>query len=103
MTKFNKLWEESTQEEGRIANREEKLNDDEDQALVAHAKKGTNKRKIMINLPEEIKSFKGTQDPRETSHSLHVSHVITWENLQEIVPSKQKNSRRETQSFIQCS
>ena len=40
LTKFNRLCEECVQEEGRIANREEKLNDDEDQALVAHAKKG---------------------------------------------------------------
>ena len=41
LTKFNKLWEECVQE--RIANREEKLNDNEDQALAAHAKNGRNK------------------------------------------------------------
>ena len=33
------------EEEGRIANREEKLNDNEDQALAAHAKNRRNKRK----------------------------------------------------------
>ena len=66
-------------------------------------RKDQTRERIVINPPEEIKSFKGTQDPRETSHPLNVSPVITWENLQEIVPSKQKNSRRETQSFIQCS
>ena len=43
LTKFNKLWEECVQE--RIANREEKLNDNENQALAAHAKNGRNKRK----------------------------------------------------------
>ena len=37
LTKFNRILEECVQEEGRIANKEEKLNDDEDQALVAHA------------------------------------------------------------------
>ena len=42
---FNKLWEECVQEEGRIENREEKLNEDEDQALFSHTKNGRNKRK----------------------------------------------------------
>ena len=41
MTKFSKLWEECMQEEGRIANREENLNEDEYQALEAHAKIGS--------------------------------------------------------------
>ena len=31
LTKFIKLWEECVQEEGRLENREEKLNEDEDQ------------------------------------------------------------------------
>ena len=45
LTKFTRLWEECVQEKGRIANREEKLNDDEYQALVAHEKKQSNNRK----------------------------------------------------------
>ena len=45
MPKFNRLWEECVQEEERIANKEEKLNDKEDQALATHAKKEKNKRK----------------------------------------------------------
>ena len=40
LTKFNKFWEDYVQEEGRIANREEKLNDGEYEALEAHANKG---------------------------------------------------------------
>ena len=40
ITKFSRLWEECVQDEGRIANKEEKLNDDEDQALEDHANKG---------------------------------------------------------------
>ena len=45
LTKFNKLCEECVQEEGRIINREEKLNDNEDQALTIHTKNGRFKRK----------------------------------------------------------
>ena len=45
LTKFSKLWEECVQEEGRIENREEKLNEDEDQALVSHTNNRRNKRK----------------------------------------------------------
>jgi hypothetical protein len=44
LIKFGSLWEECVQEEERIVVREEKLNDDEDQALATHAK-GAKKRK----------------------------------------------------------
>ena len=44
MTKFNRLWEECAQEEARMAAREEKLGDDEDQALAAHTRKGRGKK-----------------------------------------------------------
>jgi len=40
MTKFNTLWEECSQEEAMMARREEKLGDDEDQALKTHTRKG---------------------------------------------------------------
>ena len=40
LTKFSKLQEECPHEEGRIANREEKLNEDKDKALETHGKKG---------------------------------------------------------------
>ena len=36
LTKFSKLWEECVQEEGRIINREEKINDNEYQYLATH-------------------------------------------------------------------
>ena len=45
LTKFRKLWEECVHEQGRIENREENLNEDEDLALVSHTKNGRNKRK----------------------------------------------------------
>ena len=44
LTKFRKLWEDCVQEEERIAVKEEKLNENEDQALASHTK-GKNKRK----------------------------------------------------------
>ena len=40
LTKFSRLWEDYTQEEARLAAREEKLGDEENQALAAHARKG---------------------------------------------------------------
>ena len=45
LTKFSKPWEECVQKEGRLANREENLNEDEYQALVVHTNNGINKRK----------------------------------------------------------
>ena len=45
LTKFRKLWEECVQEEGRLVNREEKLNEYEDHSLHVHRNKGRNKRK----------------------------------------------------------
>ena len=41
--KFNRLWVDCTQEEARLEAREEKLGDEENQALAAHARKGKNK------------------------------------------------------------
>ena len=45
LTKFNKLWEECVQQEGRLVNREEKLNEDEDEPLDVHTRNGRNKWK----------------------------------------------------------
>ena len=39
ISKFNKLWEDCIQEEARIAVRDEKLGNNEDQALTVHTKK----------------------------------------------------------------
>ena len=39
LVKFSRLWEEYSQEEARIAAREEKMGS-EDQALISHSKKG---------------------------------------------------------------
>jgi hypothetical protein len=44
LTKFSRLWEDCVQEEARLEAREEKLSDDEDQALATHFKKGKKKK-----------------------------------------------------------
>ena len=44
LAEFGRLWEECTQEEAILVVREEKLGDDEDQALAAHARKGKSKK-----------------------------------------------------------
>jgi hypothetical protein len=49
--KFNRLWEDCNQEEARTTAREEKMVD-EDQALVAHTRKGKNKEH---SLPKKFK------------------------------------------------
>ena len=43
LTKFSRLWEDCTQEEARLEAREEKMGDEENQALAEHARKGKNK------------------------------------------------------------
>ena len=55
MTKFRELWEECVQEE-RIAAREEKLNENEDQAFATHTK-GKNKRKSYDQPPRKVQGF----------------------------------------------
>jgi len=57
MAKFNRLWEECTQEEARKAAREEKLGEDEDQALAAHTRKS--------------RGMKESQSPRKPQRSHH--------------------------------
>ena len=40
------LWEDCTQEEARLVAREEKLGDDENQALATHARKGKSRKEV---------------------------------------------------------
>ena len=44
LAKFSRLWEECTQEEARLIAREEKMGEDDNQSLKAHAKKGKTKK-----------------------------------------------------------
>ena len=43
LMKFSRLWEDCTQEEARLEAKEEKLGNEENQALTSHARKGKNK------------------------------------------------------------
>ena len=65
LTKFNKIWEECVQEEGMITNREEKIYDIEDQALVPHANNGRNKRKNQGSPSERPQDFKRGKRPKK--------------------------------------
>jgi hypothetical protein len=44
LTKFNIMWEDYTQEVAILEARKEKIEINEDQALIAHARKGKNKK-----------------------------------------------------------
>ena len=58
LTKFNRLWEDCTQEEAKLEAREEKLGDEENQALAAHARKGKNK--VEDRPPKKLQIKKGS-------------------------------------------
>ena len=75
MTKFWYLWEECVQEEEKIASREEKLNENEDQALEVHTKGRTRGRDMTIL----SKNLKGLRNTRNTSQIMNASHVTRWD------------------------
>jgi hypothetical protein len=60
LIKFSRLWEDCTQEEERMVEREEKLRD-VDQALAAHTKKGKSKKE-----PSSPKNLKSQRRIKET-------------------------------------
>jgi hypothetical protein len=62
LTKFSRLWEECVQEEARLKAREEKLSDDEDQALAAHIRKGKKKKENHPPRKKFQKFVKGKRD-----------------------------------------
>ena len=57
LTKFQHLWEKYVQEKEIIATREEKLDENEDQALAVHTK-GKNKRKSYDHPARKTQGFK---------------------------------------------
>ena len=58
-TKFNWLWEECTQQEARLVAREEKMGNDEDQALTTHTKK--EKRLKYVHISNKYPKFHNFQ------------------------------------------
>jgi hypothetical protein len=61
LTKFSRLWEDCTQEEARLAAREEKLGGDENQALAAHTRNGKNRKEVHSH-----KKFQSSQKAQKT-------------------------------------
>ena len=78
LTKFSKLWEECVQEEGRIENREEKLNEDEDQALVSHTKNRRIKRNDRGSPPRKSQESQIGKKPRKdySSFECYACHKL---------------------------
>jgi len=72
LTKFNRLWEDCTQEEARVAAREEKLAND-DQALAAHAGKDKCKKEVH----HHKKFHKGKKSQRDySSYKCYIFHKM---------------------------
>ena len=71
LTKLQQSWEGCVQEEERTTTIEEKLNENEDQALEVHTK-GKNKRKSYDHTPRKLK---GLRSPRKTSQIMNASLV----------------------------
>ena len=64
LTEFSNLWEDCTQEEARIAAREEKMGDDDNQALTTRTRKGKGKKEF--HSPKKFqKSHKSHQKKRD--------------------------------------
>ena len=55
LTKFSRLWEDCTQEEARLESQEEKLGNEENQALIVHARKG--KKKVEDSPPRKFQKY----------------------------------------------
>ena len=62
LIKFNRLWEECTQEEARLVSREEKMGASDDQALTTQAKKNEGKREDHFH--RRPKKFQKNHRPR---------------------------------------
>jgi hypothetical protein len=82
LMKFNRLWEDCTQEEARLAVREEKLGHD-DQALAVHARKEKSKKRII-----PPRSFKSHISLKKITQTLNAFVAKRWDTLQEIVLSR---------------
>jgi hypothetical protein len=107
---FENLWEECTQEETRVANREALLARDDDQALATHTKGGRKKpyfkRNLIENRNHQTNSttknliqeiFRRKDNARdEISHLYNAIIVIRWDTRQIIVQSEEKSTRGST-------
>ena len=76
LTKVNKLWEECVQAEGRTINKEEKLNDNEDQALTTNTNNGSFKRKSQGSSPKRSPNSKKKSRRDNTSFDCYLCHKM---------------------------
>ena len=72
LPKFSRVWEECTKEESRLESREEKLSDNEDQALATNVGKRKGKRKFRSqkedHSPKRSKKFQKSQKNKDPSN-----------------------------------
>ena len=97
MTKFQNSWEECVQEEERITTREQKINENEDQALEFYIK-GKNERKSYDHPPRKIQWFKENKKVKKyisgyecfTFHKMGHISIICLPRAEQL---KKKNKR----------
>ena len=100
LTKFSRLWEECIQEEGRISNREGKLNDNEDEALASHVKKGKNKRNDRDQSPRRNQIF---QRNTRTKRDFRSFECFTYHKMGHIArncPLKEDQFKNTNRDFM---
>ena len=99
LTKFNKLWEECLQEEGRISNKEERLNDNEYQALVTHSKNERNKRKSQGSPSRRPPDFKRGKRPRNDYSSFECYSCHKMGHIARNFPLKKDRFKKKNQKY----
>ena len=98
LTNFNKIWEECVHGQGRIVNREEKLNDNEDKYVSTHTKNGIKERKTnQGSSPRRLPTSKGIRNLEAIIHPFNATHVIGWDTLLDIFLLINIISRRRNQ------
>ena len=83
LIKFNRLWEECTQEEARLVSREENMGTSDDQALTNQAKKKEGKREDHCH--RDPRNSKRIIDQEGTTQILDATHAMINATSQEII------------------
>ena len=98
LTKLSKLWEKRVQEEGRITNREEKLNDHEDQSPTTHTKIGRNKRKNQGSPPRRLPEFKSKR-PKKYYSSFEFYSCHKMGHIAKNYPLKKNQFKKKNRKY----
>jgi hypothetical protein len=80
LTSFSRLWEDCTEEEARLAAREEKLGDDENQSLAAHARKERERKRFTHT--KSLKGHKRQKSFKRITQITNATFSIRWDTLQ---------------------